>query len=90
MALWHSSHIYHCIKSVQIQIYFWSVFSCIWTEYRKIRTRNNFVFGHFLRSVCDLKERRGDLKKTYGKRSNRGREGLAEDEADNSRHHAIS
>ena len=29
---------------------FWSVFSCIRTEYRKIRTRNNSVFGHFSRS----------------------------------------
>ena len=32
--------------------YFWSVFSCIRTEYRKIRTRNNSVFGHFSRTVC--------------------------------------
>ena len=52
----------HCVKSVQIRIYFWSVFSCIWTEYgeiwslriqseyRKIWTRNNSVFGHFSRS----------------------------------------
>ena len=23
----------------------------IWTEYRKVRTRNNSVFGHFSRSV---------------------------------------
>ena len=30
--------------------YFWSVFSCIPTEYRKIQTRNNSVFGHFSRS----------------------------------------
>ena len=49
----------HCMKSVQIRSYFWSVFSCILTEYgeiaslriqseyRKIRTRNNYVFGHF-------------------------------------------
>ena len=37
----------HCVKSVQIQSFFWSVFSCIWTEYRKIRTRKNSVFGHF-------------------------------------------
>ena len=37
----------HCVKSVQIQSYFWSVFSCIRTEYRKIRTINNSVFGHF-------------------------------------------
>ena len=27
--------------------YFWSVFSCIRTEYTKIRTKNNSVFGHF-------------------------------------------
>ena len=52
----------HYVKSVQIQSYFWSVFSCIQTEYvdslrlriqseyRKIRTRNNSVFGHFSRS----------------------------------------
>ena len=25
----------------------------IWTEYRKIQTRNNYVFGHFSRSVRD-------------------------------------
>ena len=32
------------MKSVQMRSYFWS-------EYRKIRTRNNSVFGHFSR--CD-------------------------------------
>ena len=26
-------------KSTQIRSFFWSVFSCIWTEYRKIRAR---------------------------------------------------
>ena len=36
----------HCVKYVQIRSYFWS-------EYRKIRTRNNSVFGHFSRSVKD-------------------------------------
>ena len=54
---------YHCVKSVQIQSFFWSVFSCIWweygdllqSEYRKIRTRKNSVFGHFPRSVCTIK-----------------------------------
>ena len=40
----------HCVKSVQIRSYFWSIFSCIRIEYRKIRTRNNSVFGHFSRS----------------------------------------
>ena len=53
----------HCMKSVQIRNYFWSVFSCIRTEYgdlvnlriqsecRKIQTRNNSIFGYFSRSV---------------------------------------
>ena len=30
----------HCVKSVQIR-------SCFWSEYRKIRTRNNSVFEYF-------------------------------------------
>ena len=38
---------FHCVKSVQIRSYFWSVFSFIRTEYRKIWTRKNSVFGHF-------------------------------------------
>ena len=37
----------YCVKSVQIPSNFWSVFSYIQSEYRKIRTRNNSVFGHF-------------------------------------------
>ena len=41
----------HCVKSVQIRSFFWSVFSCIQSEYRKIRTRKNSVFGHFSCSV---------------------------------------
>ena len=41
----------HCVKSVEIRSCFWSVFSCIWTEYRKIQTKNNSVFGHFSRSA---------------------------------------
>ena len=42
---------FHCVKSAQIWSFFWSVFSCIQTEYRKIRTRKNSVFGYFSRSV---------------------------------------
>ena len=30
--------------------FFWSVFSCIWTEYGKIRARKSSMFGHFSRS----------------------------------------
>ena len=38
-----------CVKSVQIRIFYWPVFSCSQSEYRKIRTRKNSVFGHFSR-----------------------------------------
>ena len=37
---------YHCVKSVQIRSFFWSVFSRIQSECGKIRTRKNSVFGH--------------------------------------------
>ena len=41
----------HCVKRVQIWSFFWSMLSCIRTEYKKIRTRKNSAFGHFPRSV---------------------------------------
>ena len=40
----------YCVKNVQIGSFFLSVFSCIQSEYRKIRTGKNSVFGHFSRS----------------------------------------
>ena len=49
----------HCVKSVQIRSFFWSLFFRIRPEYKslriqpecgKIRTRKNSVFGHFSRS----------------------------------------
>ena len=46
----------HYVKSIQIRSYFWSTFSCIRTKYRKIRTRNNFVFGHLSCSELDQDE----------------------------------
>ena len=54
----------HCVKSVQIQSFFWSVFSHIRTEYGeilqskcgKIQTRKNSIFGHFSRSNCLTEE----------------------------------
>ena len=52
---------FHCVNSVQIRGFFWSVFSCVQTEYavnlriqseyRKIQTRKSYVFGHFSPSV---------------------------------------
>ena len=41
----------HCVKNIKIRSYFWTVFSWIQTEYRKIRTRNKSAFGYFSRSV---------------------------------------
>ena len=43
------------MKSVQIRSFFWSVFSCIKSGYRKIRVRKNSVFGHFPRSDSGMK-----------------------------------
>ena len=40
----------HCVKSVQIWSYFWSVFSHIQSECGKIRTRNYSLFGPFSRN----------------------------------------
>ena len=51
----------HCVKSLQIRSYFWSLFSCIRTECRKIRTRNNSVFGQFSRSEYFVEETANSL-----------------------------
>ena len=41
----------HCVQSVKIRSFFWSVFSCIQSKYRKIRMRKISVFGHFSHSM---------------------------------------
>ena len=38
------------MESFQIRGFFWSVFSCIQSDYRKIQIRKNSVPGHFSRS----------------------------------------
>ena len=38
------------VKKIQIQSFVWSVFYCIQSEHRKIRTRKKSVFGHFSRN----------------------------------------
>ena len=56
---WIFSEIWICIhwmKSIQIRSFFWSVFSRIQSEYRKIRTRKNSVFGHFSHSDLLIEE----------------------------------
>ena len=42
-AYWRAKFNRHCVKSVQIRSFFWSVLSCI-------RTRKNSIFGHSSRS----------------------------------------
>ena len=37
----------HRVKSAQIRTFFWSVFSCIRTEYKKIRTIKTPYLGTF-------------------------------------------
>ena len=44
----------HCMKSVQIRSFSWSVFYCIQFVYKKIRTRKKSIFGHFSRSASVL------------------------------------
>ena len=43
------------MKSAQIRSFFWPVFSYIQSEYRKVQTRENSVFGHFSRSENMIK-----------------------------------
>ena len=70
-----TSSISHWVKSVQIRIFFWSVFSRIQTEYGeirrslriqsncgKIRTRINSVLWHFLHSGCKNNLERNQTK----------------------------
>ena len=55
------SNYWHCMESVQMRSFSWSVFSCIRTEYgvnlriqseyKKMRTRKNSVSEYFSRSV---------------------------------------
>ena len=35
----------HCVKSVQIQGFFWSVFSCIWTDYVDLLSKWPYSVG---------------------------------------------
>ena len=39
------ANIFHCLKSVQIRSYFWSVFSCIPTEYRDLLRKSPYSVG---------------------------------------------
>ena len=48
-------HRKHCLKSVQITSFFWSGFSRIQSEYGKVQTGKNSVFGHF--SHSEVKKR---------------------------------
>ena len=62
--------LYHCGKSAQIQSFFWSLFSCIRTEYGELLRKSlywvqiqentgqkqlHIIFGHFSRSAQNCK-----------------------------------
>ena len=49
VSIYFNNSLHHCVKIVQIRSFSWSVFSWNQSEYKKIRTRKNSVFGHFLR-----------------------------------------
>ena len=75
---WEFSVKQHCLKSVQIRSFFWSVFFCIWavnlciqSECRKIRTRKNSVFEHFTqcRSCIEWKTSKAITQKSLEKHS---------------------
>ena len=36
-------HLQRCVKSVQIRSFFWSVFSCIWTEYGDLLRKSPYL-----------------------------------------------
>ena len=64
---WQVKYLYHCVKSVQIHSFFWSIISCLRTEYEYLlckspysawihenKTQKNSAFWHFSRSVVGL------------------------------------
>ena len=64
--------IIHCVKCFQRWSFFWSLFSCIQSKHRKIRTRKNSVFGHFSQSDYPVDpERKLNVNKTFRRRPGR-------------------
>ena len=55
IGFWIRLWVFHCVKTVQIWSFFWSVFSLIRIEYRRMKTRKNDVFGHFSHRVLFFK-----------------------------------
>ena len=35
---------YHCVKSILMRSFFWSVFSCLWTEYGDLLCKPPYLF----------------------------------------------
>ena len=46
----------HCVKSVQIQSFFWSLFSCIRTEYKKYGPEKTLYLDTFHTVMTFAKE----------------------------------
>ena len=62
----------HCVKSVQIRSFFWSVISYIWTEYRKIWTKETPYLDIF--HAVRVKREIYEPKKEHFVRNYKGRE----------------
>ena len=43
-----SHWIWHCGKSIQIRSFFWSLFSCIRTEYGDLRSKNSLIYFNYV------------------------------------------
>ena len=51
-----TSTLLHCVERVQIQCFFWSLFSRIWTEYRDLRSK--YLYSVQVRENTDQKKLR--------------------------------
>ena len=59
------------MESVQMLSFLWSECSCIRTEFWKIRSRKNSVFGHFSRSETVKNNIKKDLQNGIIKKENK-------------------
>ena len=56
----------HFVKIVQVRCFFWPVFRRIRTEYEKIRTRKNFIFGYVSHSNGKRQAKLNRSNETHG------------------------
>ena len=57
------------VKSVQIRIFFWSVFSCIQSKYRKIKTRKKLGIWTLFTQKSNLEPYQTSMMEVFSKNS---------------------